>query len=225
MDQLEQSYFIEKYIEYRDKFSAENLSLIECPIISVNNKQLGHGQCIPDAIVNKNDSCQWIELTTFSRNQLMARRIREMIKYPEHFEGQRIILGIPPREFDSLIVGFHEAIRKKVSKDYSRFAHLSNTNLQGTLLVIFVNEDHFFDEIEYYQFINAVKDEHILFSWGVATGQFDQIILGANVLINGQWVSTFEPIVNREKMVHLRKRQQIKENMLLNLAKQTIEIN
>lgn len=181
LTRLEECYLIGKYVEFHN-LNQQKIALTEYPITCVTEKQLGKGQSIPDAIIKTaDDMYRWIELTTFSRCQEMRKRMGEMRKFPERFRNQRIIPGISSDKFESLESGFYEATKNKIRKDYSQFAQLLNTQLHGTLIVAFINEDPFFGINEYQDFLSKIQDKHVLRSWKLKESQFNEIVFGTYV--------------------------------------------
>lgn len=212
LDQLEQDFLIKKFVDHNNLVvNNPKITIIESPIVSVSNKQMGPGQSIPDAIIQyENEDKSFLELTTFSRSQAMRAQIGEIAKYPERFKNQRFISGIT--DFVPLEIGFHEALSKKMYKDYSQFSVLKSLPSLGILLIILRNNDPFFNEAEYNRLISIIEDPEILSSWGVDQGQFKKIIFGGFVDINYQWVDKFPEIADFEKIKKIKNKVEIRKD-------------
>ena len=119
IDKFEELFLMQQYVNY---LASQNpiISLLECPISSINGRDFVKGQCIPDAIINCGDSSKgWVELTTFSRCQEMRQQIGDLRKHPDKFEGEEYIPGIPCSLFQSLQLGLSTEAPKNKQGLYS----------------------------------------------------------------------------------------------------------
>lgn len=171
-----QNFCIENFANYF------GLKIIESPIYSVTNKELGKNNGIPDAIIlDENEHRVFVEHTSFSRCQEMQRQIRDLAKYPEKYDECKYINGISLDKYEPLSYGYIKAITQKLNKDYRKFSELANTEKKGILLITFLNNDPFFTYESFNTFIQTVQDDHFCNAIDFFKGCFDKIIFGANV--------------------------------------------
>lgn len=208
LDKKEELHLIKEYINYLKEKGLD--PIFESPIMSISNQQLPANQCMPDAILNGS----WLELTTFTRCPEMRKQIGEQRKFPEKFESVKFIPGICPSKFQSLSINAYEAIYKKCQKDYSAFTKLAGITKKGTLLVMFVNEDPFFDMPQFEALIDQMKDQNFFANVDLSKLQFDTIILGAFVNNNNQWNYEFRDVLDAATINKINLRKQRKNAIL-----------
>jgi hypothetical protein len=194
---LEEKQFLEIYLELineRLNSHQEKIFLVEHPIVSVDKKELRDNQCIPDAILSDET---WIEITTFSRSDSMRKLIGDLQKHSEKFEGIKFIRGISPNEFRPLILQWGKAMEKKIIKDYSRFELLANMKSgKGILLIVFVNNDPFFNNREYEAFIENARYEYIYDNFDFSKNCFQKIMFLGFVEAQNVWQCKLETILD-----------------------------
>jgi len=187
------------------------LALVEYPIQSVEESQLGKNQSIPDAVVidRNNTKNFFVEVTHFSRNQEMhsaiCKREKKILKDP--LSGGPGIL-----DTTDLKASMSLSIAKKASKDYSQFAQIAGIEPLGYLVLGFVNADPFYDISQHNELLCSF-DDHVLYSLGLATSCFDCIMLCAYVNVHGDWQIKWEVIADSRMMNQLRNRYQISQEM------------
>jgi len=209
IDQGSQDYCIQEFVQYR------RAGIIELPITSVVQKQLGQNHCIPDAIISdENGRKLWVEHTSFSRCKEMRQQIGELAKYPEKYSDQKIIPGISPTKFEPLLLGYVNAITQKLIKNYKQFAEIAKIESRGTLVIILVNHDPFFNE-DYAEFVESIKAEHLYDGIDFSNNCFDTVVFGAYLPagINKMQLH-FEVILDSTSICRIEGRQKRKLRLL-----------
>jgi len=222
INRLEELYYIQGYIKCL-KTRGSQANLIESPIISVRPQQLDNKQSIPDAIIEVDGSKDWTEITTFSRSQEMRNNIGIHRKNYNAYTKPHIIQGLSISQFALLGIGFLHALSKKVDKNYSRFAAISENPPLGHLIVALVNDDPFLEEDHFNNLVNYLKDEHVLESSNVARSYFKVIIIAAFVRCpDSIWKLKFATIANEQVLSRIRERQ-IRKSLLLQQLNKTLQ--
>ncbi len=192
-------------------------ALIETPINSVSERQLRNGQSIPDALFLHNGAKIWVESTTFSRCQAMRVAMGEAQKKIGEYQGLR--MGIPPGEWGLAWDELRKAISKKLKKDYSQFAELTQSHPMGHLIVAYMIEDPFLTVQGFLHFIELVSDEYVLFSWEIDKGQFEAISVMAFVpnYNKGCWEWVTVKIADKDTMCRLKEWRLRKDQLVYRL--------
>lgn len=212
---IEEKLFIEEYLRHL-KAKGQSVSLEEHPITSITQNQLSRNDCMPDALLNAG----WIEITTFCRSMSMRIQIGEQRTHQEKFKDQEFIAGVPVAEFQLLDQNFLFAVNKKISKDYSAFTRLARTTPFGTLLVMFVSNDPFFNNIECEDLISKIQDQH-MYDWMDFTDCcFDTIVLGA---YDSDWKYAFYTILDKADIEKIKSRRLIKARILKEIEDRNLE--
>ncbi|MDR3550271.1 MAG: hypothetical protein P4L31_02575 [Candidatus Babeliales bacterium] len=210
---LEEKDSLEKYLElFNNQFNGtlKNVFLVEHPIVSVDKKKLSDKQCIPDAILSDGS---WIEITTFSRSASMRKMMGDTRRYREKFEGIRPMPEISPYELEPLISQWGKAMEKKIIKDYSQFLLLADLQVsKGILLIVFMQNDPFFDYREYLDFIDYAKYEYIYDNFNFSKNCFQKIMFLAHVYIEGGWQYKLEIILDSKAIDRTSRRSERKRN-------------
>lgn len=166
-----------KIIEAYLSFYEMKAVILEHPIVSIAQSAL-NGQCIPDAIL---DNGYWVEVTTFSRNENIYKKIMENAKG----KNRHIAISEPYMvnlSVDLLLTEFAKAVKKKTVKDYTRFTQIAKVP-EGILLVFFNTDDPFFDEIAFSGFISRV----VLKNCPIENSFFTQVFFGCFLRNTEQW--------------------------------------
>ncbi len=221
--ELEERQVIEAYVKYSNIIFPYWV-IKECPIESVNQKQLAQGDSIPDGIIVHviNHCNKWLEITIISRTLEMRKEIglrkKGLIKSNNRNHKANL------QAFrDAAVYEISHAIIKKSTKNYTNFASIAKTELQGTLIIGLDLLDPFHDDEEHASILSNF-DRHVLFSLGCGNSSFNNIILCAWVMKKTRWELTFSSIANSKMMEELKEFQKYKDSYLKKHGSETSNI-
>lgn len=206
--ELEEKSCIKGFIEYRCQ-QDHNAELIEYPIISVTQKQLGQKNNIPDAIIQIGDELYFCEVATISRNKDMRKRIGEIRKrlyVPNHQLHGPYNLGIL---LDGAKGDCSRMLDQKFNKDYSEFMKLKQIE-KGVLLIEGIFEDVFFNHEQAVDLIDWLSDKVILDQLGAGRSCFTEAYFCSYVQEpDGTWPMKYFCIADSAMFKLLKKRNAV----------------